>query len=823
MRQPHKLELVEVDLIRALPSARIKNALTDADVNYLLSDELRKNDFYVDVNFYQKKHHRANLKYATGKIFYYTSQKNCIVLKANSVFEISLENTKANERVLEMDLVYPSFIGKSEGATLQIYFNTKKLFDIAVQPEEKPRIKPFRYTNVLSSIWFYLRHPGRSVLLDDTGWKKIRVHLPTQKGILRIAFDASTNQSYLFLGTPRIFGKVNRPQKSHVNVVYLIFDCLAKNHLDIYEFYDLFQKHGSKKAMEMIPIRDRITPAIDAYFEKAIIFDKMYSVGQVTRPSIVSLWTSRVYTESRLPVFRNIVTKENHEEFHRMNFAALGDILSSLGYFTKQIGCNAQGHAVASVGVDLGFDENYDYTMETSEHPEITRRIVEFFQENQNRKFFLYAHINTPHSPSWVPLPYYLKALWDTDFIHSSAVALANIRYLNSHLERIFEAAEKLNLFENTIFIITADHSFERHHKFRSFVTTEEHMWAQRESTSVAHFHPRSIYTRKGNPNLFSGTMNVPFVVIIPKNTAMVPGKVSAIMSTLDVAPTLLDLTVGISEKKFLGKSFKNILYMPSLRQQVWSEFIPLVGRFQNGFIYQGKYLYWRDLVGLYRFTVKDGKKYIMHSERIFDIQNDPFEVRNLLHDESKATLIQRLRKLYFERFTDYPDKTFVKIVPEKNKMKKTYMIDVRTEGKIIYPRLYCNRASYTSVSENRVVFNIEVQEKNALVSFETVPPLAPISIYMMRDGKPVPKTEIYLSAEMLTGFGNPLQLRGIYDFHIARTPGKTGLEPVNLPENSVYVYRIPLNYWLEMNVQEKDIRLSPGIKEVLRGWGYIQ
>ncbi len=823
LRQKNAMEFVEVDLVRELYRARLTNPLTDADMKYLLSDELRNKEFYIDPNPYGHRRHPSNLKYATGRIFYYTSQKNCIVLKANSALEYPLGAGRGNGRFFEFDVVYPSFNGRSEESEIIVEYDRKPLHVKKISRERKPVIAPFRYSNVVSSIWFYLRHPGRSVLTEYTGWERKRIELPASPGVLRIHFASSDASSYLFLGTPRIYSQSIQAGKTHLNIAYIIFDCLAKNHLDIYEYYDLFRKRGPDIAMKMIPARDLITPSIDKYFSEAILFDAMFSVGQVTRPSIVSLWTSRPYTESRLPVFRNIVTKENQEEFHRMNFAALGEIFSAKGYITKQISCNAQGHGVSSVGVDLGFDENYDYTMETSEHPENIRRILEFFQENQNRKFLLYAHINTPHSPSWVPLGYYLRALWDADFIHGSAVALANVRYLNSHLERIFDAAEKLGLRENTLFIITADHSFARHHKFRSFVSEEEAMWARQESVAVAYFHPRAIYTRKGGPNLYRSTMNIPFVIIPPEKRNYVPGKITAMMSTLDVAPTLLELALGTSESRFSGKSFKKMLYDGSKRDGVFCDFIPLVGRFQRAFIFEGRYMYWRDLAGLYRYQYKNGKKYLMQPERLYDLKHDPYEVTNLMHDAKNTVLIQKMRKLYDEKFQDYPDKTFLQIVPKKDGKTRKFQVEVSSTGRIIYPRTYCEKGSFTILGANHIKFEIDVREEHAMMSFETDPPQSPIEITVLRDGMRITEKELFLSPEKLSGFGNPLRLKSMHDFNICRVPGKTGLEAVSLPENSVYVYRIPLNYWLEMNAGEKDIQLSPGIKEVLRGWGYIQ
>ena len=819
------VEEVELDLIRGLSRAVVVNPLTPAERDSLLGDEFREKEFYLDRNPYDGTGHPNNIKYSTGMIFYYTSQKNSLALKRATRIEYQL-NFSAGERFLEFDAAFPSLDGNTGEGVLKVTYSgarTVVLLDKKISRERKPAIAPFRYSNVLSSLSFYLRHPGLSVLPDYTGWERHRLAVPREAGRLVLEFDAPGDKSYLFLGSPRVFVRAERPRSGHLNIAYIIFDCFAKNHIDLYEYPELFAAHSPDEAVRRIGPRNTITPSLDRYAKEALLFDNMYSVGQVTRPSIVGLWTSRSYTESRLPVFRNLVTRENQEEFHKLGFATLADELSRRGYFTKQISCNAQGHGVSSVGVDLGFEENYDYTMEASEHPENIRRIIEFFQENQNRKFLLYAHINTPHSPSWIPLGYYLRALWDTNFIHSSARTLGNIRYLNSHLDKILLAAEKLRLRENTLFIITADHSFARDHLFRTTVTREEELWAQQESQQVADFHGRAVYMRKGGPNLFGRTMNIPFVMIPPHNSRFKPGKIASTVSTLDVVPTFLELAAGSANPRFSGKSFRKLLTGETDRNGVFSPFIPMTGRFQRAFLLDGRYKYSINLPGLYRYREEGGKKLVMQQEYLYDLAEDPGEINNLALDGKNPELLTRMRKIYREKFIDYPDRNFIQMVPFGDGRAAEYRITVQAAGNIIHPRTFLDTMQFTNQGPGRMVFSARITDKPGILSFETDPPGAPLEISVYRDGKFLPGGEIYSSVENINIFGNPIRLAGLWDFHVARDHARTGLEAAKVPPGAVHYCRIPLNYWLEMSKSDKDIKLSPGIKEVLRGWGYIQ
>lgn len=816
------LQDIELDLLRDIKKAKFSRPLTAKDLEFLQAPDLRARDYYIDINPYGGQ--RNNLKYSTGKIFYYTYQKNSLVLKAGS--DVMYRLGRGKNRFLEFSAVFPGLDAASAGnGLLKIYYNDKLLLEKTIGREKKPDIQPFRYSDVLSSVVFYVKHPGRSVLPDNTGWEKIRVDLPPRAGKLEIAFQADGSNDYVFLGSPAVLTVKKNRRDEHVNIIYLIFDTFSKSHIDLYEYYDIFRKNAFNTdiAGNILGSRRIMTPVIDRYADRMCLFENMYTVGQTTRPSIVAMWTSQNYTKCRQPVFRNIVTDENKREFYEQGFATLGDELSKRGYFTKQISCNAQGHGVSGVGVDLGFDENYDYTMESSELTENFRRVIEFLNENQNRKFFLYAHINVPHQPMWIPAGYFVSGWLDGMYNKDIGRKIGNIRYLNDSLGKVLAAFDKLKLDRNTILIIAADHSGGRVPYFRGEITDRDRNKKMRESQEVAWFYDRAIYVKKGSQHMLNEFMNIPWMLIKPSNMKFIPGRVNSSISTLDVSPTLLDITVKGKCEKFSGRSFKGLLESRKDREKIFTDFIPLVGRFQRGFILNGRYKYWINLRGLYKYKNVHDMKYLMHQEYLFDLQKDPDEINNLAHDSYKNDLLLKMRKIYFERFNDYPDKNFIQISPSEKGSSHLYSVNVKAKGMVIYPRIYGDGITFKYKGKKEILFTCPVKDNTAFFSFETDPQDAALSLSVYRDGELIPRAQIYSSCESINYFDNPIVLSGRTDFHVAREPGRTGLEKKDIPSGSVYFSRIPLNYWMEMNAGDKEIQLSPGMKEVLRGWGYIQ
>ena len=823
---------VETDLIRSLKSANISSRLTQSDREFLLNPEFKKSDIYIDYNPYNSVSPN-NLKYATGKTFYYVYQKNCAVIKGNSNIKFSIPDS-TQKRFIELDAVFPDLDKSiSEHAEFSIKYTfsngeTISLVNEAIKKEEKPKIEAFKYSSVLSSIWFYLKNPVSSVLTDDTGWKKIKADIPSKKGILTLDFktEDSNDKNYLFLGTPRIYSIKENKKNNHYNIVYIIFDVLGQPHIDLYEYYDEFIKNGFDNAIYNIGEKNILTKEIDSYYNNIILFDNVITAGQVTRPAVVSLWTSQIFTKARMPVFRNIITLDNQREFYDQGFASLGEILSAQGYLTKQIACNAQGHNVSGVGVDLGFDENHDYTIEASEYTANINHIIDFLNENQNRKFLLYTHLNIPHPPKWIPMKYFARELNVSDYNIETAKIRGNIKYADFNFKMIMDTIKKLNLDENTFIIVTADHSSGDMPGFREKPSRQLKavMENGRDSQSVATFHPNAIYVRGGGQHLFSDYMQIPFIVIPPKNFKTKMGRVRTYISSLDIAPTILDLLQGQKESLFAGKSFKYLMETPANNTKVHNDFIPLVGRFASGFILSGKYKYWWDITGMYKYRHgSDGLKYIQRPEHLFDLETDPYETINLANDENCSSILNRMRDIRLNRFQNYDEKNFIQIAPDKT-ITGNIKIHVKSEkGVIVYAASEGENIKINQKRDDELVIDVTNSDKYRFISFETRPDRVPIKMSIYRGNKLMDKSSIFSCKMKINLFNNPVILKNKNDFYITSIPARLGYEELDIPDGSIYFYRIPLIYWLEMNRSEKDINLSPGIKEVLKGWGYIQ
>lgn len=822
---------VDRDIIRELNKTAISSPLDQSDREFLLNPEFKTRDIYIDYNPYNSVSPN-NLKYATGKTFFYIYQKNCAVIKGNSSVGINMAFS-GNKRFIELDAVFPDLDGvASAGGDLLIYFiqgNGEKvtLASEKIKKEIKPDIQPFRFSSLFRSIWFYLTHPGVSVIPDDTGWKKIRADIPSAKGTLVIEFKtAGSGRDYLFAGTPRIYTEKSGSRNNHYNLVYIIFDTLGQPHIDLYEYFEEFLKNGYDEAVYTIGNNNIVTENIDRYYNSAVLFDNVITAGQVTRPSIVALWTSQLYTRARMPVYRNVVTAENQREFYDMGFTTLGEKLSGYGYLTEQIACNAEGHNVSGVGADLGFDENHDYTMEASEYSANIKNIVDFLNENQNRKFFLYTHLNIPHPPQWVPMKYPLKEMKFSKYNYAVTRLRANIRYADFNFKIIMDAIKKLKLDDNTFVIITADHSTGELPGFREKPgkQLEAVIKNGRDSILTATFHPKAIYTRGGGEHLNNEYMKIPFIVIPPKSFKIKKRRIGSYISSLDISPTILDLFRGEKEKLFSGSSFKYLLEKPELEKKVHTEFIPMVGRFSNGFILNGRYKYWWDVTGMYKYrTGTDGTRYIQHPEHLYDLDSDPYETENLANIDKYAPLLNEMRDIRNVRYQDYDSKNYIQLMPD-DKIKGSIRIDITAaSGKLVYPSVFGENLNISRKSDRDFEVSSLNSGKYRSISFETKPDRVPLKITLYRGNDLIDKLTVYSGMEKLNMFSNPLMINDWKDFFVTTISGRTGLEEADLPQGSVYFYRIPVNYWQEMSRSENDINLSPGIKEVLRGWGYIQ
>jgi len=222
------------------------------------------------------------------------------------------------------------------------------------------------------------------------------------------------------------------------------------------------------------------SPNIDAIAQNGVSFTNFY-VQPVCSPTRAELLTGRYF--SRIGVYS---TSAGGERFN-LGETTVAEIFKEAGYATAAYGKWHSGMQAPYHPNARGFDEFYgfasghwgNYFDPMLEHngdivkgtgflvDDLTDHGLQFISENQNRPFFLYLPLNTPHSPMQVPEKYWDKfkdkellmkhrdsTIEDINFTKAALAMVENIDY---NIGRISDKLKELELEENTIVIFLTD------------------------------------------------------------------------------------------------------------------------------------------------------------------------------------------------------------------------------------------------------------------------------------------------------------------------------------------------------------------------------
>jgi arylsulfatase A-like enzyme len=185
----------------------------------------------------------------------------------------------------------------------------------------------------------------------------------------------------------------------------------------------------------------------------------------------------------------------------------------------------------------------------------------------------------------------------------------ADVSCLDEQIGRLVEQLKAAGLYENTIIVYLSDNGYHLgNHGLGNKITMHE------ESVRV----PMFIHSP-----------------LLPVKRA----RSDALVSSLDVYPTLLDFAGVGAPPQLMGKSLRPILASPSaaVRDYVVSECVgPPERRVGTG----------------HRMVRTDRFKYILSSsdeEAFFDLRADPFELDNVIRDPARAEEISRHRRMLRE------------------------------------------------------------------------------------------------------------------------------------------------------------------------------
>ncbi len=318
----------------------------------------------------------------------------------------------------------------------------------------------------------------------------------------------------LFLGVAIVTYKIFIENKSicrDCNVILISLDTLRQDHLGLYGY----EKDTS--------------PNLDKYSEEATVFTNAFSTSSLTLPSHASIFTSRIPSHVA-------IEQENMIDY---KIETLVEVLREKGYYTHAFKPH-NTFISEKWGFDQGFDifESVRSGKNFQDADLIFPRFNKWLEENKNEKFFAFIHTMQIHKPYCPPDAFDLfKGDYNGDVSCSSISDLSvhdrkvdqsdipryislydgEIRYTDFYLGQLFKKLEELKLDDKTIVVLLSDHGEE--------------------------FGERGRVAEHGGKYLNNEIVKIPLIVKAPN---LRKGVVEENISTVDVAPTILDL-LGIT------------------------------------------------------------------------------------------------------------------------------------------------------------------------------------------------------------------------------------------------------------------------------------
>jgi len=433
-----------------------------------------------------------------------------------------------------------------------------------------------------------------------------------------------------------------------------------------------------------------LTPNICEFAREAAIFENAFSLSSWTTPSIASLMTG--FSPSI-----HTVTKDHAILPNELPTIA-GELIKK-GYYTCAFGINP--NLTKRTNISRGFlyyDFYPKYAVERAIGSKLLKHFYKFFtaenvfdlapenvvldwgslintetltdlcirwiEENRSRRkrFFLWVHYLDPHVP-YAPPPAYVKekkAISSMGFNFDKAIEVLSgafvpsekekiwmkalydgeIRYVDDNLGRLFNALKKMDIYNDSLVILTSDHG--------------EEFWDHGR-----YYHGHSMYNE---------VLSVPLIIKSPGGKES--KRVDTQVSLNHIMPTIFDYcNIPLGKKELYGDSL-----LPFLNSHTDtgnnSTPQPVVC---SGVLYgeKRKALFF----DRYKYIISENSQ----KEELFDLDTDPFE-RNLLNErmpdrlqEARKTLenVFRVSNKIKQLFKITGDKKSEKDKKESDKLNK--------------------------------------------------------------------------------------------------------------------------------------------------------
>ncbi len=401
----------------------------------------------------------------------------------------------------------------------------------------------------------------------------------------------------------------------------------------------LLHSHDLGRFLNCYGVSTVQTPQLNRLAAEGVLFERAFAAAPQCSPSRASIFTGRyphcngVLGLTHPPFCWDL----NPDELH------LGQILKRNGYRTAGVGILHETHSGPN---RCGLDE-YVASPWAANVAEATIQMLTSFSSDNSKPFYIQAGTLEPHrlpnvdptrdmgflgkdlksdTSLGVSIPSYLK---DTAGTRTELGELQGaVRHVDDELGRILDAVKRLGLDQNTLVIFTTDHG---------------------------------VALPRAKCSVYEPGMETALILRLPARPGWFGGRrETAMISNIDYLPTILDAASVPIPSNVQGRSFAPLLdrqpysprkilfyemtyhdYYDPLRA-VRTENHKLIVSFSSAHSFMDPSQSWRPRSD----TVVPPNDALSHhaSMELYDLQQDPWEQRNLAADTSYANILDDLR-----------------------------------------------------------------------------------------------------------------------------------------------------------------------------------
>ncbi|MFC1851605.1 sulfatase [candidate division CSSED10-310 bacterium] len=483
---------------------------------------------------------------------------------------------------------------------------------------------------------------------NSEGWSEFNLDLPGDvRNNIRFSVSTITGTaplSFFYLNLPRIIDvqPYEPPSRSikYKNVILITLDTTRRDYVGFYQ--NMLQRRS-------IPYSVR-TLALNRLAKESYVFMNATTPISSTGPAHISMLTG-LYPHS-VNVHQNGVPLAEH-------FTTLGEVLLEHGYETAAFISGSSLKSYLS-GLQQGFvryDDQFEGRSRRYEQkaPVTTPKAVEWLKTAPT-PYFLWVHYFDPHFRYSPPIPFnqiydphyqgsfdeLLTRNWKTksrifenkiglsqrDVDHAKALYAGEISYMDSYINELLTIVKSAAHWDNTLILVAADHG-EYLGELSNF------------------FHHNGIREE---------LLRIPLFLKLSSSKA---GIIREPISLIDLTPTILELLgIATPNRHWDGRSFAGLLqsgnHKIKTRQNfekryLYAEFLQQHSIRRNS---------WKYTIVLHdkALSLLELLKNKSYDELLFNLEQDPDELRNIAHDETYSETKNMMSEILHQKLLDSTD-----------------------------------------------------------------------------------------------------------------------------------------------------------------------